>query len=646
MFLNKNCFPLLASLLVAMTEIPLPVVAKLPSVNQTNRVKFKQTTTPQNLLQSATQITDPNQMEEWEKISNQAEEFYAKQDYQTAQYWYEILNTKSQGMNYPGGEIIALTGIARSAFAQSNYNLALQSAKKAQNVLTSANLRDFEKVNKLLDLQGQISEAQGNLAQALNYYLPALKWYEKQWQIYQPVDLWRSRWAREATPLYYRLIQLLLKNDPAQAFEIAELDKARGLIYHMTYGPLSPLRHEYATRQTLRQLQAQIDLTEEPSQELINAYDQHRRKFQTTHPDITQRATISPPSVKEVQEFLRQLDPEVTIVSYTITEQMVVAFVISTEEFHAIPLPVTPAELSKRVTQFTLSNKNSGASSIEQLQNHQYLYRYLVAPLLQHLKTKRIGIIPHRYLHQIPFAILQSGTRKYFDQEYEIFYLPNTSFLRLLAQKYPTVQRFRENAVKPKLLIMASPWYQNRPVIDKVITEARTIASLYGASFYFNQDATATRFWRLAPESDVIHIASHAVFNENNPLWSKIILYKDAVSEGRIYLHQLYDRLHLRNTDLVVLSACQTNKSNANSDGDEHVTISRAFLGAGARTVISSFWIANDTPTSQLMTRFYRLYRNQGVSKLTAIREAQREVRKSMNNSNEWSNFSLMGDWR
>ncbi len=69
-------------------------------------------------------------------------------------------------------------------------------------------------------------------------------------------------------------------------------------------------------------------------------------------------------------------------------------------------------------------------------------------------------------------------------------------------------------------------------------------------------------------------------------------------------------------------------------------------MGAGARTVISSFWLADDTPTSQLMSRFYRAYHRRGVTKLAAIRQAQRDVRKTMSNSTEWSNFSLMGDWR
>jgi CHAT domain-containing protein len=599
---------------------------------------------PNQIISHAKQlvIIAPTQVVQWESLFYQANLLYDKKDYRNALYFYNLLKNKSQEMNYPGGEVIALTGIARSALEQQNYHLAFQSAQEAQRILITSHLQNPSQFNKLLELQGQIAEAQGNQEEALSYYLPALYWHENQWRIYQAIDLWRYRWSKEASPLYDRVTRLLLKQNPTKAFEIAELDKARGLTYHMIYGPLAPLRHpEYAMWKVMRQLQAQINLSPEPSATLIATYNKQREIFQQTHPDVIQRTEILPPSITEVQQLLRQLDPEVTIVSYRFTDQTVIAFVISVEDFVAIQLEVTPSELKKAVDQFTLNS-----SQRQRWRNHQKLHRYLIAPLLPHLKTKRLGIIPHRHLHRIPFAALQNSNHEYLDEEYELFYLPNTSFLRLLAQNHPTVRRSHTNHDQPQILIMASPWSEGSPVTDKVIGEAKAIASLYQQHPYLHKEATATNFWRLASQSDVIHIASHGFFNESEPLWSKITLYKDSINAGHIYLHELYDRLHLPDTDLVVLSACQTNKSNSASDGDEHITISRAFLAAGARSVISSFWRADDTATSQFMTRFYQAYRHRGVSKLAAIREAQRDMRKSMSNSNEWSNFSLTGDWR
>jgi len=59
------------------------------------------------------------------------------------------------------------------------------------------------------------------------------------------------------------------------------------------------------------------------------------------------------------------------------------------------------------------------------------------------------------------------------------------------------------------------------------------------------------------------------------------------------------------NASLVTLSACETGLGNI-SQGDELVGLSRAFLFAGASSVIVSLWAVADYPTSLLMVNFYR----------------------------------------
>ncbi len=71
-------------------------------------------------------------------------------------------------------------------------------------------------------------------------------------------------------------------------------------------------------------------------------------------------------------------------------------------------------------------------------------------------------------------------------------------------------------------------------------------------------------------------------------------------------LYEIYNRsLNLTKTNLVVLSACETNVGLL-SNGDEIVGLSRAFIYAGTPSVVASLWRVNDESTQTLMEKFYK----------------------------------------
>ena len=114
--------------------------------------------------------------------------------------------------------------------------------------------------------------------------------------------------------------------------------------------------------------------------------------------------------------------------------------------------------------------------------------------------------------------------------------------------------------------------------------------------------------------------------NEANSLFSAIILSRDSMNDGRLEMREVYE-LDLRySTDLVVLSACQTNVGSI-YPGDEVVGLTRAFLYAGTPTVVSSLWSVDDEATEFLMVQFY-LNLLDGKSKADALRSAQIDTRE------------------
>src|SRR5213075_2169171 len=101
-----------------------------------------------------------------------------------------------------------------------------------------------------------------------------------------------------------------------------------------------------------------------------------------------------------------------------------------------------------------------------------------------------------------------------------------------------------------------------------------------------------------------LHFATHSLVDESSPSRSAVVLTldNDPEEDGFLEVNEIAD-LDL-DCDLVVLSACQTGRGQLLS-GEGIVGLSRAFLCAGARTVVVSLWNVSDNSTSQLMKDFY-----------------------------------------
>jgi CHAT domain-containing protein/tetratricopeptide (TPR) repeat protein len=209
--------------------------------------------------------------------------------------------------------------------------------------------------------------------------------------------------------------------------------------------------------------------------------------------------------------------------------------------------------------------------------------------------------------------------------------------------------------------------------------EAKAIQRLLPqAQLFLGPEATKARLLQLPPPG-VLHVATHGFFLDHAPeptasravghfgalsdpppaarppdplLRSGLILAGARAqassgssptppSDGGLVTALELAGLNLWGTQLVVLSACDTGRGDV-KPGQGVYGLHRAFLVAGAETVVMSLWKVDDETTRALMEAYYsNLLAGQG--RATALREAMRALRRTQPHPYAWAPFIAMG---
>ncbi|MCI0557464.1 MAG: CHAT domain-containing protein, partial [Nitrososphaera sp.] len=185
--------------------------------------------------------------------------------------------------------------------------------------------------------------------------------------------------------------------------------------------------------------------------------------------------------------------------------------------------------------------------------------------------------------------------------------------------------------------------------------EVEEITKLFGKSARakLGPEATETAAKQESKDADIVHFACHGWLDEQMGLSSGLALCQPealgsqvtADDNGLLQAWEIFEQVRLK-ADLVVLSACRTGLGEE-LRGEGLIGLTRAFLYAGARSLVVSLWGVSDKSTAALMKTFYQELRN-GTSKDVALQKAMTALRSNPKWQHPfyWSPFILVGDWQ
>lgn len=427
--------------------------------------------------------------------------------------------------------------------------------------------------------------------------------------------------------------------------------------------------------------------------ELTSSYSELQTQIKQQSPRYANLIQPQPLKLKRIQSELAE---DTLLLEYVLGTERSYLWAVTNDSFTAYQLPARDVieSLVKSVSRALVArltieepdlnayNNRIATADAEYWRQAGHLSQMLLGVVADKIKGKTILVVADGALQYLPFEALPEPAKDG-DQGspeptplvvgHEIVNLPSASILATIRQ---TV---RTGAYENKLVaILADPVFSARdPRVNNLGSaslqqdfqpgdrapltrlpatkdEAEAIMAIVprGTGMMatgFEADRVVALNGELG-QYKIVHFATHGIVDIENPEMSGIVLSlinrEGKSKDGFVQLHDIYN-LNLSNTQLVVLSACQTGLGKE-VRGEGLVGLSRGFIYAGASSVVASLWKVDDSATSQLMTEFYKGMFEEGLTPSAALRRAKVSIWKQSRYRAPfyWAAFALQGEYR
>jgi CHAT domain-containing protein len=345
------------------------------------------------------------------------------------------------------------------------------------------------------------------------------------------------------------------------------------------------------------------------------------RKIWAIDPELATKRQITPINLPTIQDLITT--PNTAILSFYTTDDDTHIFIVTPDR-----APQIHTCTGQGLKQFQvwlqdswldpyLNNKSSWSVQIPTILS-EVAQRLELDTLVSKLDgITDLVIIPHLYLHQIPFAALLLNGGGSLGDRFTIHYTPSCQIFKYCHDRSPLdLDRTQHGTIENADGTLPGAEFEGAFVANLFKLNDRY--RLQGRS-----QATIAGFQSLMAQTDLpvtnLHFANHANSRLDAPLESALQLADGNLGLARLMISR-YPHLHE-----VFLSCCETHLG-ATKITDDILTIGTGFLCAGARSVISTLWSVDDLATA-LFSIFYYHNRYDNISRARSLKKAQVRLR-------------------
>jgi CHAT domain-containing protein len=561
---------------------------------------------------------------------------YETGDYAQSTSLAEAAVTLARASHLPKLTYLATTALGEAYAAQKKYDLAIETSKDAVQQVEA--LREH--------VAGSELETQLFLENKVASYNALVDLLIKQGK-----SLDALLYAERAKGRV--LLDVLRDGKPelAEALTPAEQAQTQRLNRKISEIDDTIRKHVIADSSSANSLYAQLDAAREE-------YRSFQDALYVTHPNVRIRsghtASLSAADLNGLTA-----DGNTAYLEYVAARDGVSLFVLSKDKSNAAPevkvyrIAIKTEDLNRKVNEFhdALAEQRLAYTTAA-----RELYTLLIAPAEQQLRgIGTICIVPDSFLWNVPFQALMTQSEHFLIEDHALYYAPSLSVLREMNRKKETGATPSRSLIAFGNPVVGKDEQQNADLcpLPEAEQEVSSIAKSFdqkNSKVFIGRDASERSFKSLAPTYSIIHLATHGVIDNMQPLYSHLLLTKtegDPEDDGRLEARQIMD-MNL-NADLAVLSACETANGKV-APGEGVIGMSWAFFVAGTRSMVVSQWKINSVSTSELMATFYaNLHSKRGEadrSKSQAMRGAALSLLKNDRYRHPfyWAGFVLIGN--
>ena len=265
----------------------------------------------------------------------------------------------------------------------------------------------------------------------------------------------------------------------------------------------------------------------------------------------------------------------------------------------------------------------------------QPLYDVIISPIADVIHGEELVIVPEGLLCLAPWAALSEYIR--------IRTVPSLTSLKLIAS-LP-----EEYHSKSAALLVGDPCVKEVPTslspLPYAKKEVEMIGEILNTPPLTGKEATKGEVLKRMTSVGLVHIAAHGRKETGEIALAPNTGWTSKFPQEKDFMLNMSDVQAIRlRASLVVLSCCHSGRGEVlKSEGV--VGLARAFLCAGARSVLVSLWAIDDEATMEFMKSFYQQLR-EGKSTSITLHQAMKSLRDSekFSSMRHWAPFVLIGD--